>query len=190
MFVEPTSPSAEDWLNRAPYIHTVQFCAAVQRNEDHLCGGHGTLGYIVKWKKSKAEGLPRGPLVKTARPTQGEWVPSWVGELKFHMLCSAVKKKKSIHHIYVAYFLRKLWCICSHFLKAAMEEEIAHIFKRATYKKRTRWRPWVWKLDFFWSTRSYTQFWLWDLVNMWLFLKENNKALPTKEKNAKNQSIF
>ena len=58
MFVEPTSPSAEDWLNRAPYIHTVQFCAAVQRNEDHLCGGHGTLGYIVKWKKARLRDFP------------------------------------------------------------------------------------------------------------------------------------
>ena len=60
MFVEPTSASAKDWLNKAGCIHTMQFCAAVQRSEDHLCGGHGTLGYIVKWKKKEGWGTSLG----------------------------------------------------------------------------------------------------------------------------------
>ena len=147
MFVEPTSPSAKDWLNKAGCIHTMQFCAAVQRNEDYLCGGHGTLGYIVKWKKSKAEGLPWDPLVKTACPTKGEWVPSWVGELKFHMLGSVVKKKGK-HTSDICCFLPKkdVVHLLTFFKSSNGRRNCTLILKRATYKKRTRWKPWVWKL--------------------------------------------
>ncbi|KAF6084384.1 hypothetical protein HJG60_008646 [Phyllostomus discolor] len=36
--LNPTCPYTEDWLNKPGCIHTMQFCAAAQRNEDHLCG--------------------------------------------------------------------------------------------------------------------------------------------------------
>ena len=41
-----------------------------------------------------SQDFPCGPVVDSALPLQGAWVPSLVGELRFHMPCGASKKEK------------------------------------------------------------------------------------------------